>query len=525
MVHSKPALPAGHGELLASPALDEWAALARANHQAAAGWSFRVAERPVAQVRALARREALDAGAAFSAGLGVAVDAPGDPDGLVVASGHQPELYHPGIWIKDFLLQRLADETGGSAIDFVVDSDAFDTVSVSSPCLIPDVHRCTQYLAVGSKETCFACAGVPSEHEVAEWVAAVAHQLDSLPAPAIRRHFAEFAAALESARNDAGNLAEMITYARRRFEAVAGTRYLELPATTMAHGEGYAAFVVDIALGAERFIAAYNSALADYRVVNKTRTSVQPFPDLVSFDGRFELPFWLIRDHTRRTVWAERTPAGPRLVDDDGALVAVLTDDPEAAILAVRAAGVTLAPKALALTLFVRGFASDFFIHGVGGGRYDRVTDDVFRRYYGVEPPAYAVASITMYLPLGMHVITDEEVSSARELLNRLSHNPDSMLSEVEFDSEAERGRAIALAAEKAELVSAIETTGADKKALGMRIREANVELGALLAPLRESLEADLASLESQQAASEILTDRTYPLCFWSPLEVADKAR
>ena len=175
--------------------------------------------------------------------------------------------------------------------------------------------------------------------------------------------------------------------------------------------------------------------------------------------------------------------------------------------------------------MFVRGFASDIFIHGVGGGRYDRVTDDVFRRYYGVEPPGYAVASITMYLPLGMHVITDEEVSSARERLNRLAHNPDSMLSEVEFDSEAERCRAIELAAEKAGLVSAIAAPDADKKALGTRIREANTELGTLLAPLRGTLEAELASLESQQAASEILTDRTYPLCFWSPLEVADKAR
>jgi len=27
------------------------------------------------------------------------------------------------------------------------------------------------------------------------------------------------------------------------------------------------------------------------------------------------------------------------------------------------------------------------------------------------------------------------------------------------------------------------------------------------------------------QQASEILTDRTYPFCFWSPEEIADKAR
>ncbi len=54
-----------------------------------------------------------------------------DPGSAIVMTGHQPELYHPGVWVKDFLLQRLSEETGASAIDVVVDSDGFDTVSVS----------------------------------------------------------------------------------------------------------------------------------------------------------------------------------------------------------------------------------------------------------------------------------------------------------------------------------------------------------------------------------------------------------
>jgi hypothetical protein len=346
-----------------------------------------------------------------------------------------------------------------------------------------------------------------------------------LPAPAIRRHFSDYATALRSAHDDAENLAELLTFTRRRYEASAGTTYLELPATSLARSEAFAAFVVDAALSAERFSAAYNAALADYRVVNKTRSSAQPFPDLTTRDGAIELPLWHLVDHTRQSVWVEPHPAGVRLLGDEGAVIVELPSDPEAAIAALLAAGVQLAPKALALTLFTRAFACDLFIHGVGGGGYDRVTDDVFRDYFGVEPPAYTVASITMYLPLGMHVITDEEVSAARERLNRVVHNPDAMLGEVEFDDAEERHRALTLAAEKSELVAAIAVPGADKKALGLRIRGVNAELAELLAPLRDSLADELARLESQQATSEILTDRTYPLCFWSPLEIADKAR
>jgi hypothetical protein len=294
----------------------------------------------------------------------------------------------------------------------------------------------------------------------------------------------------------------------------------------MARSEAFCAFVVDIASSAPRFAEQYNGALADYRVVNKTRSAAQPFPDLATVDGSIELPLWHLLDHTRQTVWAKPHDAGVRLTGDDGScLVDLPSNDPQGAIAALLASGIQLAPKALALTLFTRAFACDLFIHGVGGGGYDRVTDDVFRRYYGVEPPAYVVASITMYLPLGMHVITEDEVSAARERLNRLEHNPDAMLCDVDFDDEAERRRAIDLAAEKSQLVTAIAAPDADKKSIGLRIREVNVELGELLAPLRESLREELAALESQRATSEILTDRTYPLCFWSPQEVADKAR
>lgn len=525
MVHTKPTTPAGHGELLACPAFEDWAALAVANHAAAAGWSFSVAGRDVRELRALARREAIERAALFSARLGVRVAEPGDPDGLVVATGHQPELYHPGVWIKDFLLQRLAEETGATAFDVVVDSDAFETVAVSSPCLVPDVRRCTQYLAVGSRDTCFACTSPPSEDNVDDWIEAVNGQLASLPAPAIRRHFAEYASALRSSHSDAENLAELLTFARRRFEASAGTSYLELPATSMACSEAFTAFVVDMALSAERFALEYNAALADYRTVNKTRSAAQPFPDLATTASTIELPIWHLLSQGRQTVWAKPHEDGVCLVSDDGSCIVDLPSNPEQAIRALHDAGVQLAPKALALTLFVRGFTCDLFIHGVGGGGYDRVTDDMFRRYYGVEPPVYVVASITMYLPLGMHAISEAEVSAVRERLNRLEHNPDAMLGDVDFDDEAEHHRAIDLAAEKSSLVAAIAAPDADKKALGLRIREVNAELAAFLAPLRKALGAELAALEAQRAAGEILTDRTYPLCFWSPLEVADKAR
>jgi hypothetical protein len=224
----------------------------------------------------------------------------------------------------------------------------------------------------------------------------------------------------------------------------------------------------------------------------------------------------------RTTVWA-RTGAVPALVVD-GETICKLPDCASAPEVLLASALVP-APKALMLTLFCRLFVADLFIHGVGGGRYDQVTDDVIRRYFGVEPLAFAVASMTMYLPLGARVVTNEDVEAASMALNRMRHNPDQALDQVEFDSSDERSRAQRVADEKARLVAAIASPDADKKTLGRRIREINEELGDLMAPYSRVLQEELDELLRMQEASEILTDRTYPFCFWSPSEVADKAR
>lgn len=519
MVRARPNLPAGHGEVLTRPVYGLWADVVAENREITEAWDFRVAGVPVANVRRTARAEALGLGQAFSERIGIPLREPA-ADAPIVATGHQPELYHPGVWVKDFLLQRLADETAAAAFDVVVDSDAFDIVAVTAPCITPEVRRCRQYLDVGRAKGCFACTPLPGPDHLDDFVRATDSMLATLPAPAVRRHFSEWSQSLKSASRRAENLSELMTFTRRIYESAAGTDYLELPVTAMCRGEAWALFVADIAFDAERFAAAYNTELAAYRQVHKTRTAAQPFPDLAMTDDAIELPLWALKAGSREPVFARRVGQGVELVA--GGEVVCAMDSAEDAARIIGASAI-IAPKALALTMFVRTFACDLFIHGVGGGRYDRVTDGVIRRYYGVTPPQFVVASLTMYLPLGMHLVTPEEVSAARERLNRLTHNPDALLGEVDFDDEAERVKAIALAREKASLVASIAEPGADKKTLGMRIKEVNAELARLLEPLREQWAAELSQLEAQVAHAEILTDRTYPYAFWSPHEVADK--
>jgi hypothetical protein len=195
------------------------------------------------------------------------------------------------------------------------------------------------------------------------------------------------------------------------------------------------------------------------------------------------------------------------------------------AVDALAGAGCVLAPRALTLTMFQRLFVADLFVHGTGGGRYDRVTDAVISAYYGVEPPAFVVASLTLLLPLNAPLVTDEDVRALEARMHRLVHNPDEAIAEVAFETDAQRTRAEALVSQKAALVAAIAAPDADRKAVGASIRAVNEALLELLGLATDELRDAVERTRVERDASAVLADRTYPYCLWDPREVMEAVR
>lgn len=514
-VHERQRPPAGHGEVLCAPPVGEWAGIARANADAARLWPA-----PLLELREQARAEAVSAAIGYSHSIGVT---PARRDGadLIVMTGHQPELFHPGVWVKEFLVQRLSEEMFALGIDLVVDTDAAGRVELVTPCIDGEVCVCRSLLAEAPPDVAYVQAPPPDDAARVLFRQQGMAALTTLPAPALARHFGLYADALDAVAAEAPDLGTLLTAARRRYERPAGTDYLELPVSVQARTEAMRLFVDGILRDAVRFRQVTNDALAAYRTRTGTRSAAQPFPDLDQLGDLIEVPFWLLADGTRQRLFvgpdgalrAGATPAPSRDASGVGARIVSAPDD------------ALIVPRALALTMFERLFVADLFIHGTGGGRYDRVTDAVIRAYYGIEPPAFVVASMTLLLPLGCTVTTDDDVSLLEQRLNRIEHNPDQALGDVEFDTVAERTRAEDLARQKAELVTAIAAPGADRKSTGIEIRAVNKELSAMLAPLAHDLHAELARARSARDASAVLTDRTYPFCLWDPREVADKVR
>jgi hypothetical protein len=89
------------------------------------------------------------------------------------------------------------------------------------------------------------------------------------------------------------------------------------------------------------------------------------------------------------------------------------------------ASGVKLRPRALATTLYVRLCLCDLFIHGIGGGKYDQLTDALMQRFFGITPPHFLVLTATAKLPLAAPSFEPSELRNVDWLLRDLEHNPD----------------------------------------------------------------------------------------------------
>src|SRR5947209_8757356 len=113
--------PEGDGEILAVPPLREAAALIERNAELLQHSPIAILGRPVAELRRAAFPEITAVADAYAASLGLPQGDKGSRPGFIV-TGHQPELFHPGVWVKNFAAYGLARRTGLTPLNLVVDS-------------------------------------------------------------------------------------------------------------------------------------------------------------------------------------------------------------------------------------------------------------------------------------------------------------------------------------------------------------------------------------------------------------------
>jgi hypothetical protein len=442
------------------------------------------------------------------------------PTPLFVA-GHQPLLFHPGVWVKNFAVDRLAALSGGCALHLIVDNDTLTTPGIR----VPIGSRA----APGTAVMAFDARRPPQPWEEAQLIDP--EQFASFGArvteamrvwgvtPLLSRVWPE---AIRHATSST-SLVDCLAAARHGQERRWGLRNLELPISRMCATEPFLWFAAHLLAEHLTFAAIHNQVLGEFRQLNRVRSRNHPVPELVRRGEWTEAPLWVWRegDLVRRPLFVRpdhrtlvlsdghREFARLRLVPGGDACCAV--EDLQQLL----RQGIRLRTRALTTTLFARLCLGDLFVHGIGGAMYDSLTDQLIARFYGLRPPAFLTISATVHLPIGppYPCTADDE--------RRLMHQ----LRDLRFNAER-HGAAPAsgpLLAEKQRLLEERRAqprgnlTQRERRAQrpANRVRHRRLQtLAAALARLAEdqhiALEQELARVRHELAANRVLQDREY---------------
>src|SRR3989304_6843109 len=312
----------------------------------------------------------------------------------IIQTGHEPILYHPGVWIKNHLAHYLVKKLGGISVNMIVDNDACNMGFMYVPILSEILASVGKVAFVKNKdhvayeEIVFddfepilqfkeEVIDLLSKNDYREDVKTIVEDMQGM--------FEQFINCLwEYYQQGCSDMVGLLTAARKSLEEDFGIENPEAPVSWMCDTDGFYHFVLHILYKAGRFAKIYNEKLAEYRCIHKIRSKANPLPDLKVLGNSIELPFWVWKAEGQRAK-CYRVNEGEDIKITDGAEVLVTlkkNDDVINNITRLKIlmeSGIKIRPRAISTTMFSRLFFADVFIHGIGGAKYDTITDEIIR--------------------------------------------------------------------------------------------------------------------------------------------------
>jgi len=310
-----------------------------------------------ANLKTSLRQSALRLAVQYHSDVGEPANPPSAPGGPWFVAGHQPELFHPGVWFKNFVLHQLARQHNGVALNLIIDTD-----TAKPPLLhIPNGNKIVR---------------LPYDRTASMRLMRNASCRTSVCSPILPERLAPYAAAWEfepmltdfwrdvmkqTARTNL--VGERFAAARRAFERRFGITPLEVPMSRLCQTAPFVSFFHLICRDLERFHSIYNDAVHTYRREHEIRSRNHPVPDLAADGDWLETPFWAWRrGQTRRhklylrkdgATWSLRF--GSEVISDwpSGNVPPDMHPQFEQ--------GLKIRPRALTTTMFARLFLADVF--------------------------------------------------------------------------------------------------------------------------------------------------------------------
>ena len=504
--------PAGDGGLLAEPPLPAALAALDANIGRLRQWDHDFQGRRAGRLRAMARGQVLALARAHHERHGLDVpEAPASLDRMVV-TGHQPELFHPGVWVKNFAVDALAKHGRAVGLNLIVDNDIPKGPSIRVPFRDGDHLRAKAVpFDVWAGESPYEDQAVADEGMFAAFAdRARATAGDLLPRPLLHTFWPR----VLRRREQTDRVGLRFALARRELEAEWGVRNWEVPIGQVCETEAFGWFACHLLAHLPRFQATHNAALARYRAAYGIRSKNHPVPALGREGEWLEAPFWAWRaESPRRKPLLARQLAKTielRIAGEDAPIATLpLGPDRDACcsvepLAELPTRGIRLRTRALTTTLFSRYLLGDLFVHGIGGAKYDELGDELARGFFGIEPPEFLTMSLTKWVGLPDDPASTAQLRATERAIRDLDFNPDRHL--------AEPRPAEARAAVEAKWV-AIEGEVATRRQRQGRlraIRAANVALAPFVADERARLVAESGRLAAGLKLNAVARSREY---------------
>lgn len=374
----------------------------------------------------------------------------------VIATGHQPYLWHPGILAKYIAADVYAQHVQGSTLDVIVDHNPLEPLSFDLPKKQGDVLSASHLLLDERPDA----GSLPPNRLSPLHEGQASHLLRKAVdptqyAPSIHKgviHIAQVYTHISEQLTQAGQTTLLLNQLRYRFLE-------EFPETLSTSQLVTATFLDRLLADPIRSVRSYNHAAHAYPAAG-----IRPL-----YVGRdvVEVPLWAQGDSTVTPVYAD--------LGDSGRSQLFTVAHNQHLDLTGDDALQHLRPRAITLSAIMRSELCDLFIHGTGGGVYDQVTERWWKDWTGETLAPMAVVSADIYLPFDVPVATPEEHTQAQWFAHHLPHN-------VDRYAEAMDGEAAELSREKRGLLDRM-SDDRDKRRRAKafaRIHAINAELARL---------------------------------------------
>ncbi len=422
--------PREHGQVVVHPPLAEVEALVDSNLSLASECSYDFQGIDFQQLTSEARASMLAQAHRYTSAYRD-VDDTAPANAPLLLAGHQPQLFHAGVWIKNFAISSLARQLQGRAVNLLIDNDILRNPAIR----VPTGNRNEPRVS----DIAFDQSGEPIPYEQRHIIDAAlfgsfGKRVDdaaasSVDSPLLRELWPLVLRAAERSPNLGHCLAE----GRHRLEGQWGQDTWEVPLSLVCQARPFAWFAAHLLANLPRLHDVYNVSLAEYRRANGVRSRSHPVPDLAVEDGWLEAPFWLWTANSphRERLFVRSNGDDLELTNRKGIHVILpLSADLDADRAVERLAefegdGIKLRPRALITTMYARLVLSDLFLHGIGGAKYDQLTDRIVQRFFGVQPPEYMTMSATVLLFPDRTAAILDEIAETKQLMRDFRYHPE----------------------------------------------------------------------------------------------------